>query len=144
MHSRNSTIVPAITLSPTSIVTNLATGMNAGPYGAVVVVQIGLTLSSNEFGLSDRPDDVRVEAVTQQRALRQIRVRVAAEHRHESNSGASQKHRWSATIAVLARGAVDHAAASHSHATSITATPPHNSSDDSTSPWPNRSQDEVQ
>ena len=54
MHSR-STIVPAITLSPTSIVTNLATRMNAGPYGAVVVVQIGLTLSSNEFGLSTGP-----------------------------------------------------------------------------------------
>ena len=54
MHSR-STIVPAITLSPTNIVTNLATKMNAGPYGAVVVVQIGLTLSSNEFGLSTGP-----------------------------------------------------------------------------------------
>ncbi len=54
MHSR-STIVPAITWSPTSIVTNFATRMNAGPYGAVVVVQIGLTLSSNEFGLSTGP-----------------------------------------------------------------------------------------
>ena len=54
MHSRN-TIVPAMTLSPTSIVTNFATRMNAGPYGAVVVVQIGLTLSSNEFGLSTGP-----------------------------------------------------------------------------------------
>ena len=54
MHSR-STIVPAITWSPTNIVTNFATRMKAGPYGAVVVVQIGLTLSSNEFGLSTGP-----------------------------------------------------------------------------------------
>ena len=30
---------------------------------------------------------------------------------------------------------------SHSHANSITATPPHSSTDDSTSPWPKRSQD---
>ena len=54
MHSRSS-IVPATTWSPTSNVTNLATRMNAGPYGAVVVVQIGLTLSSNEFGFSTGP-----------------------------------------------------------------------------------------
>src|ERR1700751_1355484 len=54
IHSRN-TMVPATTSVPTSIVTNLATRMNAGPYGAVVVVQIGLTLSSNEFGLSTGP-----------------------------------------------------------------------------------------
>ena len=54
MHSRNS-MVPATTSLPTSIVTNFATRMNAGPYGAVVVVQIGLTLSSNEFGLSIGP-----------------------------------------------------------------------------------------
>ena len=54
MHSRSS-MVPAITWLPTSIVTNLATMMNAGPYGAVVVVQIGLTLSSNGFGLSIGP-----------------------------------------------------------------------------------------
>src|SRR3954447_4923282 len=54
MHSRNS-MVPATTSLPTSMVTNLATRMNAGPYGAVVVVQIGLTLSSNEFGLSIGP-----------------------------------------------------------------------------------------
>ena len=54
MHSRSS-MVPAMTWSPTTFVTNLATRMNAGPYGAVVVVQIGLTLSSNEFGLSIGP-----------------------------------------------------------------------------------------
>ncbi len=54
MHNRNS-IVPATTSLPTTMVTNLATRMNAGPYGAVVVVQIGLTLSSNEFGLSMGP-----------------------------------------------------------------------------------------
>ncbi len=54
MHSRSS-IVPATTWSPTSMVTNLATRMNAGPYGAVVVVQIGLTLSSNEFWFSIGP-----------------------------------------------------------------------------------------
>jgi hypothetical protein len=29
--------------------------MNAGPYGAVVVVQIGLTLSSRELTLSTGP-----------------------------------------------------------------------------------------
>ena len=51
MHSRSS-MVPAMTWSPTISVTNLATRMKAGPYGAVVVVQIGLTLSSNEFGFS--------------------------------------------------------------------------------------------
>ena len=54
MHSRSS-IVPATTSSPTSRVTNFATRMKAGPYGAVVVVQIGLTFSSNEFGLSMGP-----------------------------------------------------------------------------------------
>ena len=51
MHSRN-TMVPVTTSLPTSIVTNFATRMNAGPYGAVVVVQIGLTLSSNTFWFS--------------------------------------------------------------------------------------------
>ena len=40
MHNRSS-IVPATTSLPTSIVTNLAIRMNPGPYGAVVVVQIG-------------------------------------------------------------------------------------------------------
>ncbi len=55
MHSRSS-IVPATTWSPTSVVTNRATRMNAGPYGgAVVVVQIGLTLSSNEFWFATGP-----------------------------------------------------------------------------------------
>jgi hypothetical protein len=54
MHSLSS-IVPATTSLPTIMVMNLAIRMNAGPYGAVVVVQIGLTLSSNEFGLSIGP-----------------------------------------------------------------------------------------
>lgn len=54
MHNRN-TMVPAMTLSPVIMVTNLATRMNAGPYGAVVVVQIGLTLSSRAFGFSIGP-----------------------------------------------------------------------------------------
>ncbi len=51
MHSRSS-IVPAITWLPTSIVMNRATRMNTGPYGAVVIVQIGLTLSNSGFGSS--------------------------------------------------------------------------------------------
>ncbi len=54
MHSRSS-MVPATTLLPTSMVTNFATRMNAGPYGAVVVVQTWLTLSSKEFGFSIGP-----------------------------------------------------------------------------------------
>ena len=54
MHNRSS-MVPATTSLPTRRVTNLATRMNAGPYGAVVVVQIGLTLSSSEFSLSMGP-----------------------------------------------------------------------------------------
>ena len=54
MHSRSS-IVPTITWLPTSIVISLAIMMNAGPYGAVVMVQIGLTLSSRAFGLSIGP-----------------------------------------------------------------------------------------
>ncbi len=54
MHNRSS-IVPAITWLPTNIVTNRAIMMNAGPYGAVVMVQIGLTLSSSGFGLSIGP-----------------------------------------------------------------------------------------
>ena len=44
-----------MTWSPTTIVTNLAMRMNTGPYGAVVVVQIGLTLSSSELGFSIGP-----------------------------------------------------------------------------------------
>src|SRR3954465_13066259 len=95
MHSRRS-IVPATTLLPTSIVTNFATRMKAGPYGAVVVVQIGLTLSSNELGLSTGPTAYGpkpsrnrarrarsgVEAVGEQGGLRQVGVGVAAEHRN--------------------------------------------------------------
>ena len=54
MHSRNS-MVPATTSFPTSIVTNFATSMKAGPYGAVVVVQMGLTLSSSEFTFAIGP-----------------------------------------------------------------------------------------
>ena len=50
--SRN---VPAMTSLPTMFVTNFATMMKAGPYGAVVVVQIGLTLSSNGMSFSIGP-----------------------------------------------------------------------------------------
>ena len=81
MHSRSS-IVPAITWLPTSMVISLAIMMNAGPYGAVVMVQIGLTLSSKAFGLSIGSDRVGIESVAQQCALSQIRVGVAAEQRH--------------------------------------------------------------
>nr|CRL73401.1 hypothetical protein CPGR_01107 [Mycolicibacter nonchromogenicus] len=48
-------MVPATTLLPTSIVTSLAIMMNAGPYGAVVAAQIGLTSSSRGLGLSTGP-----------------------------------------------------------------------------------------
>lgn len=54
MHRRNS-MVPATTSSPTICVTNRAMSRNSGPYGAVVVVQIGLTFSSNAFGFSTGP-----------------------------------------------------------------------------------------
>ena len=54
MHRRSS-MVPATTSSPMIWVTNRAMRMNSGPYGAVVVDQIGLTFSSNAFGFSTGP-----------------------------------------------------------------------------------------
>lgn len=54
MHSRSSA-VPATTLLPTRMVMILATRMNTGPYGAVVIDQIGLTLSSKLFGFATGP-----------------------------------------------------------------------------------------
>ncbi len=140
MHSR-STIVPAITWSPTSIVTNLATRMNAGPVRRGRRRPDRTHVVQQRVRIVDRADDVRVEAVAQQCALRQIGVGVAAEHRHARAAAAPARSRWSPPSCTRVAEPSITRRPSHSHANSITATPPHSSTDDSTRPWPKRSQD---
>ena len=73
-----------------------------GPYGAVVVVQTLLTLSSRTPGIGHRADRVRIEAGPQQRALGQVRVRVAAEHRRPRPAAARSTP--AAMVQQFARG----------------------------------------
>src|SRR4029077_1440752 len=89
MHSRSS-MVPATTSLPTSIVTNFATRMNAGPYGAVVVVQIGLTLSSREFGLSIGPTTYGSKPSRKSAPCARYEYVSRLNTGTDSNSGASQ------------------------------------------------------
>ena len=89
----------------------------------------------------DRADQVRVEAVAQQCALRQIGVRVAAEHRHAKAAAAPARSRWWPPSCTRVAEPSITRRPNHSHANSITATPPHSSSDESTRPWPKRSHD---
>src|SRR6478752_153754 len=130
MHSLNS-MVPATTSLPTSIVTNLATRMNAGPYGAVVVVQIGLTLSSNEFGLSMGPTMYGSRPSRSSAPCARYEYVSRLNTRTDSNSVASQNP---VVATIVYSVAVRSITRRHSQAISISATPTHSSTDDSTRP----------
>ena len=121
MHSR-STMVPAMTLSPTSMVTNLATMMNAGPYGAVVVVQIGLTLSSRMFGFSIGPTAYGSKPSRNSAPCARYEYVSRLNTGTDSSSGASQKPVVATIVYSLALRSATRRP-SHSHANSMTATP---------------------
>src|SRR5262249_18998491 len=124
----------------TSSVTNSATRMNAGPYGAVVVVQIGLTLSSSEFGLSIGPTMYGSNPSRSSAPCAKYEYVSRLNTGTDSSRGASQNPVVATIVYSVAVRSITRRP-SHSQAMSITATPTHSSTDDNTRPWPNRSQD---